>query len=112
MEVMSNAPTRRPRSISEVALRAIAGTDLFDHSVREFLDSFYLMHDAAEREAALRDEPPPVGERQDAYLAAVAEHLARRYHLEIPDWTEKPRSEEHTAELQSLMSISYAVFCL
>src|SRR3546814_9340362 len=26
-----------------------------------------------------------------------------------PDW---PRSEEHTSELQSLMRISYAVFCL
>src|SRR3546814_9186089 len=25
---------------------------------------------------------------------------------------QKPRSEEHTSELQSLMSISYAVFCL
>src|SRR3546814_2190161 len=25
---------------------------------------------------------------------------------------EGPRSEEHTSELQSLMSISYAVFCL
>src|SRR3546814_8263201 len=25
---------------------------------------------------------------------------------------ERPRSEEHTSELQSLMSISYAVFCL
>src|SRR3546814_4764687 len=25
---------------------------------------------------------------------------------------EKPRSEEHTSELQSLMRISYAVFCL
>src|SRR3546814_7927698 len=27
-----------------------------------------------------------------------------------PDW--KARSEEHTSELQSLMRISYAVFCL
>src|SRR3546814_5903657 len=26
--------------------------------------------------------------------------------------TRKPRSEEHTSELQSLMRISYAVFCL
>src|SRR3546814_10501789 len=26
--------------------------------------------------------------------------------------TEQPRSEEHTSELQSLMRISYAVFCL
>src|SRR3546814_10336121 len=33
-----------------------------------------------------------------------------------PAWLEKlglePRSEEHTSELQSLMRISYAVFCL
>src|SRR3546814_8379670 len=27
-------------------------------------------------------------------------------------WHEEPRSEEHTSELQSLMRISYAVFCL
>src|SRR3546814_10058628 len=27
-------------------------------------------------------------------------------------WTYFPRSEEHTSELQSLMRISYAVFCL
>src|SRR3546814_10581440 len=29
----------------------------------------------------------------------------------IPNWC-SPRSEEHTSELQSLMRISYAVFCL
>src|SRR3546814_6552403 len=29
-----------------------------------------------------------------------------------PDKIGKPRSEEHTSELQSLMRISYAVFCL
>src|SRR3546814_10744267 len=28
-----------------------------------------------------------------------------------PDAAAKPRSEEHTSELQSLMRISYAVFC-
>src|SRR3546814_10390830 len=27
-------------------------------------------------------------------------------------WPPRPRSEEHTSELQSLMRISYAVFCL
>src|SRR3546814_7594596 len=31
---------------------------------------------------------------------------------EIPGILEKGRSEEHTSELQSLMRISYAVFCL
>src|SRR3546814_4414043 len=28
------------------------------------------------------------------------------------NWTSRVRSEEHTSELQSLMRISYAVFCL
>src|SRR3546814_20712816 len=33
--------------------------------------------------------------------------------LPIPDWRDgRGRSEEHTSELQSLMRISYAVFCL
>src|SRR3546814_6608894 len=30
----------------------------------------------------------------------------------IADWQRNPRSEEHTSELQSLMRLSYAVFCL
>src|SRR3546814_6643278 len=30
----------------------------------------------------------------------------------ISGWSETNRSEEHTSELQSLMRISYAVFCL
>src|SRR3546814_2316963 len=29
-----------------------------------------------------------------------------------PEWLTEMRSEEHTSELQSLMRISYAVFCL
>src|SRR3546814_1573170 len=33
--------------------------------------------------------------------------------LILPDWLNRAlRSEEHTSELQSLMRISYAVFCL
>src|SRR3546814_4506659 len=46
-------------------------------------------------------------------LAALAEP-ARRHRLvhEVPDDGGFFRSEEHTSELQSLMRISYAVFCL
>src|SRR3546814_5796346 len=33
-------------------------------------------------------------------------------HCAVADDPEDPRSEEHTSELQSLMRISYAVFCL
>src|SRR3546814_8185999 len=48
-----------------------------------------------------------------------AMHATRRFQAvdaprAIPDIVRKraPRSEEHTSELQSLMRISYAVFCL
>src|SRR3546814_4640146 len=43
------------------------------------------------------DGPPIIGQ------ARMDEHMAR---------LDKIRSEEHTSELQSLMRISYAVFCL
>src|SRR3546814_9161111 len=40
----------------------------------------------------------------------------RRLSVSSRSWVERPqrlsRSEEHTSELQSLMRISYAVFCL
>src|SRR3546814_2809468 len=47
--------------------------------------------------------PDPLLEPQD-----VAVHLRRPRQ----DPHHQPRSEEHTSELQSLMRISYAVFCL
>src|SRR3546814_8052143 len=52
-----------------------------------------------------RVEPHGPGARQGRARGrdAVAQDGARR----VP-----PRSEEHTSELQSLMRISYAVFCL
>src|SRR3546814_5858585 len=52
----------------------------------------------------LQREPCPPG---PGWLHPVRQRLAgrNREHLE-------PRSEEHTSELQSLMRISYAVFCL
>src|SRR3546814_7851474 len=51
-----------------------------------------------------------------AFQGAVAGHALDHYddlHIEhiLPD-TPNKRSEEHTSELQSLMRISYAVFCL
>src|SRR3546814_2947663 len=43
-----------------------------------------------------------------AALLAVAVLAGHRLPVRLTDW----RSEEHTSELQSLMRISYAVFCL
>src|SRR3546814_3604333 len=46
----------------------------------------------------------PVGQWNHARL--------RVEHGRIRQWLNGTRSEEHTSELQSLMRISYAVFCL
>src|SRR3546814_6285194 len=43
----------------------------------------------------------------DRHLARLRGSLPR-----LPGLPERARSEEHTSELQSLMRISYAVFCL
>src|SRR3546814_10373718 len=65
-------------------------------------------------ETARRTEPPraqELGARQDFRQKGIGrEPVARRIRQYRPghQW----RSEEHTSELQSLMRISYAVFCL
>lgn len=82
--------TWRPCTLAEVARRANAGEDAFDPSVREFLDSWQSMT-REQRGAALAEEPAPVGHVHDAYLAAVAEHLALSEHIETPEWTEGPQ---------------------
>src|SRR3546814_7024878 len=50
----------------------------------------------------------PADPRAEAIQIAA---MAIRYVLDVADRAQK-RSEEHTSELQSLMRISYAVFCL
>src|SRR3546814_3903970 len=42
----------------------------------------------------------------------VAAHASLHGARPCPAWRQEWRSEEHTSELQSLMRISYAVFCL
>src|SRR3546814_6753329 len=84
-----------------------------------FHDQFYDAQDAVQRigaeQVAEREQvqgPPNSGE-----VLPPAE-LARRIGRQLPGFTlhsisyETNRSEEHTSELQSLMRISYAVFCL
>src|SRR3546814_4215548 len=64
-------------------------------------------------------DPPPQG-RRPAVVRARPGHAPRRKRVRAvlrpaglqPDLDPPARSEEHTSELQSLMRISYAVFCL
>ena len=76
----------RPKTLLEVSQRAKAGTQNFDPALREFLDEFYSCPE--ERQAAMADEPVLLDDIKDAYLAAVAEHLAMRFDLSAPDWAE------------------------
>lgn len=79
-------PQLRPRSLREVVLLGGEYGDI-DAFLREFLDEFYLQNFPEKRQSMLLDSPPLTGnDRSDAYLAAVAEHLALRYQLTVPEW--------------------------
>src|SRR3546814_2411507 len=76
---------------------------------RQQQDQAYLSAQFAERDADVRSAG---NQRQAACLdarAALGRACRRARQLAGQD---QRRSEEHTSELQSLMRISYAVFCL
>jgi len=75
-----------PHTLHEVSARASKGEQAFDPALREFLDHFY--SNPTEREASLHAQPIPLDDLRDAYLGATAEHLARRYDLDVPAWAE------------------------
>src|SRR3546814_6601024 len=62
----------------------------------------------------LRGKAQPVHPGVDHHVAGAAARLLPPHDLcgGVEDRPRQPRSEEHTSELQSLMRISYAVFCL
>src|SRR3546814_8576197 len=67
--------------------------------------------------------PRPVANRSDGFVVDAHDNdlpahrlrpdlVPKRQQRKIARFGERGRSEEHTSELQSLMRISYAVFCL
>src|SRR3546814_4365325 len=64
----------------------------------------------AELVADLRDDAILLRDRPAAAILAVLARAREPQRIAVSDVAE--RSEEHTSELQSLMRISYAVFCL
>src|SRR3546814_8071031 len=93
-------------AVQESDLRVVVGARFDDRAtgkLAEFAPLAEVIHldlDAAE-----------VGKLRHAHAGVVGDVAASLRALAgvIPD---DPRSEEHTSELQSLMRISYAVFCL
>src|SRR3546814_5037702 len=66
----------------------------------------------------IADARQEIAEREDAFHPLFGDAESRRYIGNLAAFLRQPgegfpsRSEEHTSELQSLMRISYAVFCL
>ena len=79
----------RPATLAEVARRRNDDEE-FGGLVSEFLDTFYglLQRDPAAAQAAIDAEPAELADQnQHALLGAIGEHLARRWNLTIPGWT-------------------------
>jgi len=76
--------------LAEVARRRNAGEDC-GFLLREFLDEFYGAVRRGNAFVCIVDEPERVPDLQEhAVLGAVGEHLARRWNLSIPAWTDDP----------------------
>jgi hypothetical protein len=104
----------RPKTLAEVARLALEG-DSFDRCLANFLDEFY----SGPTAGALRDTPDLLapkfedqGRVQDAYLAACAEELARRYELPLPSWTDSPDRKLHRPWFASSLASLRAVLIL
>jgi hypothetical protein len=83
----------RTATLAEIASRTLEGGQ-FGALLADFLDGFYAMPEAE----AIAEEPAPLqavmdeeGALRDAYLAAVAEHLAHQFRLPFPRWASDPR---------------------
>jgi hypothetical protein len=104
----------RPKTLAEVAALAAQG-DVFDRCLANFLDEFY----AAPNSVALAEAPallaPQFGETgriQDAYLAATAEELARRFELPLPTWTAGEHRQLHRPWFATPLAAVRAVLLL
>ncbi|CAN5254341.1 hypothetical protein BH20ACT8_BH20ACT8_13480 [soil metagenome] len=82
----------QPWTLARLVERARQGED-FAFAAREFLDDVYwvaAVEGPGAVEPLLVQEPPPLDDRHDAYVAALAEHLASGCDLAIPGWVEQP----------------------
>lgn len=104
----------RPKTLAEVAALTAQG-ESFDHSLANFLDEFYAAPNAAaliQTPALLARHSGDMGRVQDAYLAATAEELARRFSLPRPDWTAGEARQLHRPWFATPLSALRAVLLL
>src|SRR3546814_5291046 len=92
---------------------AVAGPPVVMRSVEQGDGVFGPASELIRAEALIRlDLPPPLGTGLLALGSREAHAFESGHGSELLAFLGGVRSEEHTSELQSLMRISYAVFCL
>src|SRR3546814_5257623 len=82
--------------------------DQAGEAFRQFVKQFYQANGFVNGGIVIGDREVHLGLVEMPVLNIYAE----QDHLVPPAASKRLRSEEHTSELQSLMRISYAVFCL
>ena len=106
----------RPLTLIEVSQRMNAGTDEECFALSEFLDSFYGFLRGgyvAAAQASIDAEPEPLADPvAHAHLGAVGEHLALRWGLMVPPWTNHPsrflKTPHFTTPLEGLKALCIA----
>ena len=88
---MTGEKMRRPQTLAEVAQIARKRPSEFPRALDEFGDEFYLDYpDKMAQQQRLDPVPPPVGNPLiDAWIGAAGEHLAQRWGLKVPGWTQR-----------------------
>lgn len=82
-------PARDPMTLQRTGQRILGGLPLREGAA-DFLDDLRWSRDEADVERRIAAEPPLIGARADAYLAALAEDVASRHRLVVPPWAGGP----------------------
>lgn len=85
-----SGPAVAPATLVEAAERVRIGSTSLRGAVADVLDDLRLAVDGADVERRIVDEPGPAGPRTDAYLGALAEHVAGVHGLVVPEWALAP----------------------
>src|SRR3546814_1381107 len=85
----------------------VAGVTLIEGRQYEVIDAFALFASVPDPVSNIRPLRCLLADKDDPWMREILAPLIRQAGYDVVT-----RSEEHTSELQSLMRISYAVFCL
>jgi hypothetical protein len=81
----------KPKSLADVPELIRGNPDWFQQAMYQFEEAFYVEGDRDAQQAMLDPAPVPLEQAwNDAWLGAVGEHLAQRWGLRVPTWTQEP----------------------